>query len=217
MVWGSAVGFPGIGNAREPGANPPATALSEMYEVPWDNPRACAGFSPRGMDIDRQRCGLGVAAQAATSAASIAALQRRAQRSDGDGEALPRGMEALSDAGPKLQGRGRERERRLALLQLGGPATTLRHGTDLPIIAGSGRTRCWHCTTADGQFTALRVPYPLGSYAKDSTAASTIRAAAEGPRAVVDVGHARAVPYRRREDDDEQGGQVSMRPNPLAK
>ena len=37
-----------------PGANPPETALAEVYEPPFDNPKApVQGFSPRGMDIDR--------------------------------------------------------------------------------------------------------------------------------------------------------------------
>ena len=37
-----------------PGPNPPETALSEFYELPWNNPKAdVQGFSPRGLDIDR--------------------------------------------------------------------------------------------------------------------------------------------------------------------
>mgnify|MGYP001794055910 CR=1 FL=1 len=37
-----------------PGADPTHTALTEYYEVPWNNPNAkVQGFSPRGLDIDR--------------------------------------------------------------------------------------------------------------------------------------------------------------------
>jgi hypothetical protein len=54
MVWGSVLGFPGGIVRLNPGSNPPATALAEYYEVPWHNPQAPVwGFSPRGMDIDR--------------------------------------------------------------------------------------------------------------------------------------------------------------------
>ena len=36
-----------------PGAHPPETALTEVYEVPWNNPKATVqGFAPRGMDVD---------------------------------------------------------------------------------------------------------------------------------------------------------------------
>ena len=35
-----------------PGANPPETALAEVYEPPFNDPIS-PGFSPRGMDVDR--------------------------------------------------------------------------------------------------------------------------------------------------------------------
>ncbi len=54
MIWGSVLGFPGGIVRLNPGSNPPETALAEYYEVPWNNPKAPVwGFSPRGMDIDR--------------------------------------------------------------------------------------------------------------------------------------------------------------------
>ena len=46
-IWGSVLGFPGAIVRLNPGANPPATALVEIYEPPLP------GYSPRGMDIDR--------------------------------------------------------------------------------------------------------------------------------------------------------------------
>ena len=52
-IWGSVLGMPGSLVRLVPGSNPPATALSEVYEVPWNNPKAPAqGFAPRGMDVD---------------------------------------------------------------------------------------------------------------------------------------------------------------------
>src|SRR5437879_1781133 len=53
-IWGSVLGFPGSIVRLNPGPNPPATALAEVYELPWNNPKAPVhGFSPRGLDIDR--------------------------------------------------------------------------------------------------------------------------------------------------------------------
>jgi hypothetical protein len=53
-VWGSVLGYPGKLIRVSLGSNPPATALTEVYDVPLDDPRAPVhGFSPRGMDIDR--------------------------------------------------------------------------------------------------------------------------------------------------------------------
>jgi hypothetical protein len=52
-VWGSVQGMPGGLLRLVPGAHPPETAISEFYEVPWNNPRApVQGFAPRGMDVD---------------------------------------------------------------------------------------------------------------------------------------------------------------------
>ena len=45
-IWGSVLGFPGAVVRLDPGANPPATALAEIYEPPLP------GYSPRGMDMD---------------------------------------------------------------------------------------------------------------------------------------------------------------------
>src|SRR5260221_3733689 len=39
-VWGTVLGFPGAIVRLNPGSNPPATALAEIYEVPSDNPKA---------------------------------------------------------------------------------------------------------------------------------------------------------------------------------
>ena len=45
-VWGSIRSFPGAVVRLDPGDNPPATALSEVYNVPLP------GYGPRGADID---------------------------------------------------------------------------------------------------------------------------------------------------------------------
>ena len=53
-IWGTVLGFPGAVVRLNPGTNPPATALAEIYELPASNPNAPVhGFSPRGLDIDR--------------------------------------------------------------------------------------------------------------------------------------------------------------------
>src|SRR5262249_61458981 len=53
-VWGSVLGFPGAVVRLNPGSNPPETALAEIFELPWSNPKAAVqGFSPRGGDVDR--------------------------------------------------------------------------------------------------------------------------------------------------------------------
>src|SRR5438132_10723746 len=54
-IWGTTLGFPGGVVHLVPGANPPETAITEFYQPPWDDPKAqLHGYSPRGMDIDKQ-------------------------------------------------------------------------------------------------------------------------------------------------------------------
>jgi hypothetical protein len=39
-IWGTALGFPGALVRLNPGSDPSKTALAEIYEVPWNNPKA---------------------------------------------------------------------------------------------------------------------------------------------------------------------------------
>ena len=53
-IWGSSLGFPGSVLRVSLGPDASRTALTEVYEVPWGNAKAVIqGYSPRGMDIDR--------------------------------------------------------------------------------------------------------------------------------------------------------------------
>jgi hypothetical protein len=52
-VWGSVLGMPGSVVRLTLGSNPPETALAEVYNVPFKDPKASgSGFAPRGMDVD---------------------------------------------------------------------------------------------------------------------------------------------------------------------
>src|SRR5436309_377710 len=66
-IWGSVLGYPGAIIRVVPGANPTETALAERYELP-----AGKGYSPRGMDVDRN----GVA-RVALGSGHLASFDRR--------------------------------------------------------------------------------------------------------------------------------------------
>ena len=125
MIWGSVLGFPGGIVRLNPGSNPPETALAEYYEVPWNNPKAPVwGFSPRGMDIDRN----GVV-WVALGSGHLASFDRRKCKGPlngpkATGQHCPEGWTLYPDAGTELQEREGLRQRRLALLRLGG---SVRH------------------------------------------------------------------------------------------
>ena len=56
-IWGSSLSHPGYIMRVEPGANPPETALAEMYKVPPP------GFGIRGMRYRPKRRHVGAAGQ----------------------------------------------------------------------------------------------------------------------------------------------------------
>ncbi len=73
-MWGSVLGFPGSVVRLNPGSNPPETALAEIYEPPYNNPKASVqGYSPRGGDVDRNGVDLDCACQRSSAPALIAA------------------------------------------------------------------------------------------------------------------------------------------------
>ena len=64
----------------------------------------------------------------------------------------------------------------------------------------------------------LRVPYPLGFYAKlDGRNASTIRRRLEEPRPWATTGHAHAVPQEGGKGTRPKVVKFQLRPDPLAK
>ena len=131
----SVLGFPGGIVRLNPGSNPPETALAEYYEVPWNDPKAPVwGFSPRGMDVDGN--GVVWVALASGHLASFdrQQVQRSAQRAEGHRAAVPGRLDALSNAGTEVQERDGLRQRRLALLRLGGPVR----------YAGAGQEHAHH-------------------------------------------------------------------------
>ena len=104
MVWGSVLGFPGGIVRLNPGSNPPETALAEYYEVPWNDPKAPVwGFSPRGMDIDRN----GVV-WVALASGHLASFDRRKCKGPlngpkATGRQCPEGWTLYQTPGPKFK------------------------------------------------------------------------------------------------------------------
>jgi hypothetical protein len=104
-IWGSVLSFPGAVVRVNPGVNPAATALTEIYEVPWNEPKAPVnGYGPRGGDIDRS----GVFW---TSLASghLASFDRRKcsgplNGPTATGKHCPEGWTLYSMPGPQFQG-----------------------------------------------------------------------------------------------------------------
>lgn len=165
MIWGSVLGFPGGVVRLNPGKNPPETALAEYYEVPWNDPKAPVwGFSPRGMDV-----GADGIVWVALASGHLASFDRSKCKGplngpQATGRQCPEGWTLYQTPGPKFKN-----------VSLSGSAdshyyvwvdvyNTLGLGRNVPIITGNSSDSL--IALVNGKFVIMRVPYPMGFFAK---------------------------------------------------
>ncbi|HUP51659.1 MAG TPA: hypothetical protein VM198_04240 [Longimicrobiales bacterium] len=164
-VWASSLGYPGAVVRLVPGERPEETALVEVYELPLDeNGEPLEGFSPRGMDVDRN----GVA-WVALASGHLGRFDRSQctgplNGPQATGQHCPEGWTFHTEPLPQLGG-----------VQTPGSAEAsyytwvdwwgaLGLGENVPINTGNASEGLlvWN----DGEWVVLRVPYPLGFYTK---------------------------------------------------
>ena len=156
-IWGSNIGHPGYVIRVQPGANPSETALAEVYKVPPP------GYGMRGFDVDRH----GVA-WVTLASGHIAGFDRRRCKGPlngpgaAEGNLCPEGWTFYPIQGPAFAGRDGAAE---------GPYYTwvdqhdiLGLGANAPIGTGNFSDSL-HVLTY-GKVVQLRVPYPMGFFAK---------------------------------------------------
>jgi hypothetical protein len=148
-----------------PGANPPETALAEYYEVPWRNPNAPVwGFSPRGMDIDRENV-----VWVALGSGHLASFDRRKCKGPlngphATGQHCPEGWTLYATPGPNfrdVKGSGSADSHYYDWVD---QFDTLGLGKNTPIVTGNSSDSL--LALVNGKFIVMRVPYPLGFFAK---------------------------------------------------
>ena len=151
-IWGTVLGFPGAVVRVVPGSDPTHTALAEYYEVPWNNPNAkVQGFSPRGLDIDRNGVVWTVLASGHLASFDRSKCKGPLNGPNSHRPALRRRLDALSIARTEVQRRRRVRQRRLTLLRLGRSVRHLRPGQEtFPWPPATTPIRCSRWSTASG-------------------------------------------------------------------
>ena len=164
-IWGSVVGFPGAVVRLNLGTNPPATTLAEYYELPWNNPRASVhGFSPRGMDIDSN----GVV-WASLASGHLASFDRRKCKGPlngptATGQHCPEGWTLYPFPGPQFKDVTGSGSAEASYYTWVDQHDTFGLGRNVPIATGNASDAL--LALVDGKFIVLRVPYPMGFYAK---------------------------------------------------
>src|SRR5207248_3248700 len=163
-VWGSVLGFPGSIVRLNPGSNPPATALAERYELPWNNPKArVQGFSPRGLDIDTN----GVVWTVLASGHFASFDRRKCAVVNGPaatGQHCPEGWTLYPFPAPQFKNVKDSGSAEASYYDWVDQFDTFGLGKNVPIATGNGNDALM--ALVNGKFVVLRVPYPLGFYAK---------------------------------------------------
>jgi hypothetical protein len=164
-IWGSVLGFPGAVLRLNPGTHPPETALVEVYEPPATNPKAPVhGFSPRGMDVDRN----GVV-WAALASGHMAGFDRKKCKGPlngptATGQHCPEGWTFYPEPLPQLKGVSDSGSAEASYYTWVDQFDTLGLGANTPIDTGNASEGL--LALKDGKWVVLRVPYPLGFYTK---------------------------------------------------
>jgi hypothetical protein len=162
-IWGSVLGFPGAVVRLNPGTNPPETALAEVYEPPFMDPKT-PGFSPRGGDIDRNSV-----YWSALASGHLASFDRRKCKGPlngpkATGQHCPEGWTLYPEPLPQLKGVTDPGTAEGSYYTWVDQFDTFGLGRNIPINTGNASEGL--LVLKDGKWIVLRVPYPLGFYTK---------------------------------------------------
>ena len=167
-VWCTLLGAPGAVIHVSPGATPPSTSLTEIYNVP------APGFGPRGGDVDKE----GVA-WAVLASGHLASFDRRKCKGplngpDADkGNKCPEGWTLTPVPGPNFKGDVYPSRADSNYYNWSDKYNSLGLGDNVQIATSNQggallalKPAAPGATGDAATWTVLRVPYPLGFYAK---------------------------------------------------
>jgi hypothetical protein len=167
-VWWAYAGVPGRIMRLDIGSNPPATCRTEVYEPPFNPsaPNGIAGFTPRGIDVDRN----GVIWTALSGGPHMASFDRRKCKVlDGPsatGQHCADGWKVYPAPGPQMKGVTNSGSADFPYYNWVDQFDTLGLGPNVPIMDGSGSDSLLALLPDTGRWVVLRVPYPLGFYSR---------------------------------------------------
>jgi hypothetical protein len=156
-IWGTFRSYPGAVVRVIPGTNPSETALTEIYNVPLP------GFGPRGGDIDKQ----GVV-WVSLASGHLGSFDRRKCKGPlngpkATGDHCPEGWAFHKYPGPGFKGLG-DNSAESSYYTWVDQHNTFGLGEDVPMSTGNLNDGL--IAMKDGKMIVLRIPYPMGFYAK---------------------------------------------------
>jgi hypothetical protein len=156
-IWGSYRENPGAVVRLVPGAHPPETALAELYNVP------APGFGVRGGDIDSKGVVWVSLASGHLGSFDRTKCKGPLNGPKATGDHCPEGWTFYKYPGPGFQGIG-DNSAESSYYSWVDQHNTFGLGEDVPVSTGNLNDGL--IALKDGKMVMLRVPYPLGFYAK---------------------------------------------------
>jgi hypothetical protein len=156
-IWGTQQTYPGGIVRIQPGDSPPATVLSEFYEIPFP------GYGPRGGDIDRN--GIYWASLASGHLGKFDRSKCKVLNGPtATGKHCPEGWTLYRFPGPQFENVADEGSAQASYYAWVDQFDTFGLGTNVPIATGNFSDSLE--ALVDGKWVTLRVPYPMGFHAK---------------------------------------------------
>jgi hypothetical protein len=170
-AWISRTGpFPGAIVRLDRGDSPPETCIAEMYQPPsienGDLGSMETGFSPRGIDVDRD----GIIWAALSGSSHMASFDRsKCAVTNGPtatGQHCPEGWTLYPMPGPKMRGVEGNVGADFHYYSWVDQYNTLGMGENIPIANGSTSDSLLALDPDTGEWLVLRVPYPMAFYSR---------------------------------------------------
>src|SRR5438093_9510516 len=154
------MGFPGHVGRVAPGPDPTHTAITEIYEPPFP------GYGPRGGDIGRDGVFWASLASGHLGKFERSKCKGPLKGPNATGKHCPEGWTLYRLPGPQFQGVGEPEtgSSEGSYYTFVDQHDTFGLGKDVPIATGNNSDSLH--VLLDGKFIQLRVPYPMGFFAK---------------------------------------------------
>jgi hypothetical protein len=223
-IWyASGGGVPGQIVRIDRGSNPPQTCKAEMYQPPYNNPKApgVMGATPRGIDIDTN----GIVWTALATTGQLASFDRsKCKVLNGPtsltGQQCTEGWTLYPVPSPKFKGVADQDQLASDFLYYNwvDRHDTLGLGANTPIATGTASDSLLALDPTSKKWVVLRVPYPLGFYTRGLDGRVDDPAAGWKGRGLWAANETRTVFH----DEGGKGNtsyvaHFQLRPNPLAK
>ena len=145
----------------------PKTGLTEIYQPPFHNPNsAVSGFTPRGIDADRN----GLIWTSLAGSGHLASFDRRKCKvlngPTATGPHCPEGWMLYPTPGPKFKGVTEAYNASQHYYNWVDQFDTSGLGKNVPFVNGTGDDSLIAFLPESGKFVTFRVPYPLGFYTR---------------------------------------------------